>query len=159
MKDVNGDGLDDLVVGADVAKNDIPIPVGKVYAYYGVEGGCRPALELTKTVTLADYPAIYTNTSVITVPTDAAIKYNYTIRNTGNVTLTQHTIVDNKLSLVAQTAYTLTPGANVSVNITNMPGISVTPGVSITNVATWTGSLPIVSPSGDTIPEQSRSLH
>jgi hypothetical protein len=156
VRDVNGDDLDDLVVGAYGAKNSVPMPTGKIYAYYGVAGGCRPAVELSKTVGLASFPAIYTNTTVITVPTDAVIRYQYTVHNTGGANLTQHKVTDDQFGLVAQTAYTLTPGAtysvNYSVNVTNTPGMSVTPGISITNVATWTGSLPIVSPSGVTTP-------
>lgn len=153
VRDVNGDDIDDLVVGAYAAKNSaVTPPIGAVYTYYGVAGGCRPALEVTKTVGLANFPALYTNTAVITVPIDAAVIYTYTVRNTGNVTLTQHHVVDDKLGIVTQTAYTLPPGANVSTNITNIAGISATPGISITNVATWTGGLPITSPSGVTTP-------
>ena len=150
VRDVNGDNIDDLVVGAYAAKNGLP--VGKVYAYYGVEGGCRPALEVTKTVGLADFPAIHTNTTAITVPIDTAVAYTYTVYNTGNVTLTQHSVVDDKLGIVTQMAYTLPPGANVSTNITNIAGISATPGVNITNIVTWTGALSITSPSGVTTP-------
>ena len=153
VRDVNGDDIDDLIVGAYAAKNStITPPIGAVYTYYGVAGGCRPALEVTKTVGLADFPALYTNTAVITVPMDAAVIYTYTVRNTGNVTLTQHHVVDDKLGIVTQTAYTLPPGANVSTNITNIAGISATPGISITNVATWTGAISITSPSGVTTP-------
>jgi hypothetical protein len=109
-------------------------------------------VELTKTVGLANFPNLYTNTTVITVPTQATVIYNYIVENTGNVTLTQHTVVDDKVGDVATTAYTLTPGANFSANITNIPGISVTPGVSITNIATWTAAISITSPSGVTTP-------
>ncbi len=153
VDDINGDGVDELVVGAYAAKNSDAFPTGKIYIYYGVdEGGCRPAVELTKTVGLADFPAIYTNTSVITVPTDAVIRFNYTVTNTGNVTLTQHLVVDDKVGVVTETAYMLALGANFSVNVTSTPGVSVTPGITITNVATWTGAIPITSPSGVTTP-------
>lgn len=152
VNDVNGDETDDLVVGAYAGENNLAVTTGKIYAYYGVAGGCRPAVELTKTVGLANFPNLYTNTAVITVPTNATVLYNYIVENTGNVTLTQHAVVDDKLGDVTTTAYTLTPGANVSVNITNIPGISVTPGVSITNVATWTAAISITSPSGVTTP-------
>lgn len=152
VNDVNGDGLDDLIVGAYVGKNSADEPTGEIFAYYGVEGGCRPAIELTKTVGLANYPAIYTNTSVITVPVDAVVRFNYTVRNSGNVTLTQQHVEDDQLGLVHQSVETLPPGATLSANITSTPGASVSPGVSVTNVATWTSALPIVSPSGVTTP-------
>lgn len=152
VRDLNGDGLDDLVVGAYAANNDMPMPVGAIYAYYGVEGGCRPALEVTKHVGLTLYPAIHPSATAITVPTDAAVQYTYLVRNTGNVTLTQHSVVDDKLGLVAQSNYTLTPGAAFSVTTNNVPGISAAPGASITNVVTWTGSVSITSPSGVTTP-------
>jgi plastocyanin len=150
VNDVNGDGLDDLVVGADTI-SDTLFSVGKIYAYYGVAGGCRPQLQLTQSVSLAAFPAI-SDTSVITVPSDAAVLYNYIVRNTGNVTLTQHNVVDSQLGLVEQTAYTLTPGAGISINITNIPGLLATPGANISHVTTWTGGISIVSPSGVTLP-------
>jgi hypothetical protein len=157
VNDVNGDNLDDLIVGAYGAKNSVALPTGKIYAYYGVEGGCQPALEVTKTVGLARDPALYTNTSVITVPLDAVVAYTYTVRNTGNVTLTQHRVIDDKLGTVAQTGYTLPPGAGLSFMVTSTPGISQTPGAGLTNIATWTGALSITSPSGVTTPTN-RSL-
>lgn len=152
VRDVNGDGLDDVVVGAFAAQNDASQPTGRIYAYYGVEGGCQPALEVTKTVGLADFPAIYTNTSAITVPTDAILRYNYTVHNTGNVTLTQHNVLDDQLGVVADVAYTLTPGALVSLNVSTSLGVSVTPGITVANVVTWTGALSLTGPSGVTTP-------
>jgi hypothetical protein len=149
VRDVNGDAIDDLVVG-DFAYP--PAATGKIFVYYGVEGGCQPALEVTKRVGLANFPAIYTNTTAITVPTDAVVRYVYSVRNTGNITLTQHTVVDDKLGIVAQAAYSLTPGAEVSFDVTSTFGVSDTPGVSIVNTVTWTGALSISSPSGVTLP-------
>lgn len=148
VEDVNGDDIDDLVVGA----YGFTFATGKIYAYYGVEGGCQPEVGLLKTVGLQGFPTLYTNTSVITVPTDAVVRYNYLVTNTGNVTLTQHSVIDSKLGNVAQAALSLIPGASYSVNITSTLGVSVPPGISVTNVATWTGATPISSPSGATNP-------
>jgi plastocyanin len=103
-------------------------------------------------VGLANFPAIYTNTTAITVPTDAAVRYVYSVRNTGNMTLTQHTVVDDKLGIIVQDAYSLIPGATVSFDVTSTLGVSDTPGVSIVNTVTWTGALSISSPSGVTLP-------
>jgi hypothetical protein len=152
VRDVNGDGIDDVVVGAYAAQNDAAVTTGKIYAYYGVEGGCQPALEVTKTVGLADFPAIYTNTSVITVPTDAVVRYNYTVHNTGNVTLTQHNVLDDRLGIVANVAYTLGPDALVSLNVTSSLGVSATPGITVANVVTWSGAFSLTGPSGVTTP-------
>jgi hypothetical protein len=142
--DVNGDGADDLVVGA----LGFQLSSGKIYAYYGVPGGgCRAQVEVTKTVGLANYPAIYTNTSAITVPVGTAVSYSYQVRNTGNLSLTQHTLVDSDLgNLSVPTPLALAPGLSTTVSVTR------TPTVSVTNVATWTGALPITSPSGVTTP-------
>ena len=148
VEDVNGDEIDDLVVGA----YGFTFATGKIYAYYGVEGGCQPEVEVLKTVGLSGFPNLYTNTSVITVPTDAVVRYNYLVTNIGNVTLTQHSLLDSRLGSVAQPALPLIPGASYSVNVTSTLGISVPPGINVTNVATWTGATPISSPSGVTNP-------
>ncbi|MCC6455643.1 MAG: FG-GAP repeat protein [Caldilineaceae bacterium] len=144
VDDVNGDGVDELVVGDQAQSGS----TGKIYAYYGVPGGgCRAQVEVTKTVGLANYPAIYTNTSAITVPVGTAVSYSYQVRNSGNLSLTQHTLVDSDLgNLSVPTPLALAPGASATVSVTR------TPVVSVTNVATWTGALPIVSPSGVTTP-------
>src|SRR5690606_489928 len=92
--DVNGDGADDLVVGA----LGFQLSTGKIYAYYGVPGGgCRAHVELTKTVGLANYPAIYTNTAAITVPVGTAVSFSYEAGNTGNMTMTRHNLQDSVL--------------------------------------------------------------
>jgi hypothetical protein len=144
VNDVNGDDVDDLIVGAFGSA----LSTGKIYAYYGVNsGGCRAKVELIKTVGLANYPAIYTNTTAITVPVGTAVSYHYQVRNTGNLTLTRHSVMDNVLGNLSLPApFTLAPGINNSFSVTN------TPGVSVTNVATWTGSLSVTSPSGVTTP-------
>jgi hypothetical protein len=103
-------------------------------------------------VTLANFPAIFTNTAVITVPTDAVVRYNYVAHNTGNVTLTQHSVVDDKLGNISQATLPLSPNGSASVSITGTPGAAATPGVMITNIATWTGAISITSPSGMVTP-------
>jgi hypothetical protein len=144
VDDVNGDGVDDIVIGAFGAV----LSTGKIYAYYGVNsGGCRAQVELTKTIGLANYPAIYTNTTVITVPMGTVVSYQYQVRNTGNLTLTQHSVTDSALgSLSVPTPFTLLPGISTTFNVT------YTPDVSVTNVATWTSALSVTSPSGVTTP-------
>ena len=106
----------------------------------GLAGGCRPAVELTKTVGLANVPSIYSNTTVITVPMDAVVTYSYLVANSGNLTLTQHAVVDSVVGNVTETAQSLAPGTSFLVSVTLDLSGTVTPGITVTNIATWTAS-------------------
>ncbi len=143
--DLNGDGVDDLVVGALGGKDPNPLPKGKFYAYYGVdEGGCRPAITLTKTVALAQDPDVCGVASTITVTQGQSVEYCYKVRNTGNITLTHHFLTDAAPTdpIFERTVYTLTPGAEYT------HYISYTPAVSITHSATWTALITVTGPGG-----------
>lgn len=145
--DVNGDGIDDLVVGAYGGKDlsqGFPISTGRIYAYYGADqGGCRTEIAMNKQVALANFPAVLPFSAAITVPNDTVIAYRYTVTNTGNLTLTHHRLVDAQLGLVMPgMAITLTPGMSYTVVLTGVPTASASA------VATWTASLIPYGPAG-----------
>ncbi len=145
--DVNGDGIDDLVVGAFGGKDfsiGFPINTGRIYAYYGEDqGGCRSAVSVSKHVRLGDYPALLPYARVLTVPVATNVAYRYIVTNTGNITLTDHRLVDSELGvLVPGAGVTLTPGMSYTVIFTHVPTVGVT------NVATWTASVTPTGPTG-----------
>jgi uncharacterized repeat protein (TIGR01451 family) len=79
--------------------------------------------------------------SAITVPVNTTVKFCYTVTNTGNYTVSRHTLVDSVLGpIFADVAVDLAPGASYS---TLDAGIvpTQTLALSTINVATWTGTL------------------
>ena len=93
----------------------------------------RPGLVLTKTVgTVADQCA---TTGELAVWEGTPVFYCYTAQNTGNVTLTTHSLADSQLGLlVDRVAHVLAPGARIVVTAAH------TAQVTATNVATWTAA-------------------
>ncbi|MER2600278.1 MAG: proprotein convertase P-domain-containing protein, partial [Caldilineales bacterium] len=91
-----------------------------------------PAIVMTKTV--GTVPGVCATTSKVTVPSGTTVYYCYQVENSGNVTMTVHSLVDDQLgTLLTNSAYVLPPGAvsdpfivNASIDITT------------TNTATWT---------------------
>ena len=70
-----------------------------------------PAISLTKTV--GTVPGVCAATDQVTVPYGASVYYCYQIENTGSVTMTVHTLVDDHLgALVTNLPYELAPGAS-----------------------------------------------
>jgi hypothetical protein len=110
----------DVVVASDSAEVIVPVP----------------AIVVTKTVGLD--PAACAPTSTATLPVGGGIvTYCYEVANTGAVTLTRHTLVDDRLgTILSNFHFTLVPGA--SVFLTQTATITST----TTNVATWTASNP-----------------
>ncbi|CAG0937156.1 hypothetical protein TFLX_06067 [Thermoflexales bacterium] len=108
-----------------------------------------PSVILTKTV--GTDPAVCAATQAITLPIGGGPAYYcYTIRNSGTISLTRHTLVDNRLGTVLSNfPYTLLPGA--SAFITQAAVITVT----TINSATWTafnpGPIEVVSDSDTAI--------
>lgn len=161
--DLNQDGYDDLVVGAFAARPVYPGPLnGYAYVYYGAPVDvCAAHIVVTKTVGLADYPpacgpsaAIPTPTDALTVPVNTAIAYCYTVENTGNLTLTHHSLVDDGPdlgTLLDGLAFTLTPGMSHTHVVTRVaPSI---PASVLSGTVTWTASVAIRAPGGaETIP-------
>lgn len=103
------------------------------------------AVSLAKTV--GTTPGVCAATDTITVPSGTTVYYCYTVTNTGSLTLTTHTLVDDALGTVfTDLSYTLTPGSSVN---TVAAGITVPAVISATTVnnAVWTASAPGVGPA------------
>lgn len=97
---------------------------------------------LSKTVGIDGIEPLCTAKGEMKVPVGTAVVYCYTVRNSGGVTLTTHSLVDSDLGqLLNNITYTLAPGAIYSVTFTK------TLTVSITNVATWTATIADVGQS------------
>lgn len=92
------------------------------------------SIALTKTVGLS--PLTCAATSNITVPPGGVdVTYCYTVQNTGNVTLSTHSLVDTPLGVILNNfAYDLLPGASAFVTTTaNITETTI-------NTATWTAT-------------------
>ena len=96
----------------------------------------EPAIVLTKTV--STNPAICASTSSLALPVGGGdVFYCYKVTNTGNITLSQHTLEDDQLgTLLSDFSYSLTPGATVFVTVTK----EIT--LTTVNLATWTAFNP-----------------
>jgi VCBS repeat-containing protein len=93
------------------------------------------ALAFSKTVAIEGItPRCATNTT-IKAPIGTTIAYCYTVRNTGEVTLTTHSLVDSHLGpLLTNINHPLAPGATYAAIFTQ------TLAITTTNIATWTAS-------------------
>ena len=102
----------------------------------------NPALSAVKSVGLAAdacAPA-----GPLTAPISALIYYCITLRNTGDVTLTDHVISDPRLGIIdAPVSYSLAPGASVAITRSVLPPLgpivmtaALTNAISITSTAT-----------------------
>ncbi|MBP6786019.1 MAG: hypothetical protein KA170_00420 [Candidatus Promineofilum sp.] len=90
-----------------------------------------PSITLTKTVGLD--PNDCAETAAMTLTETMDVTYCYTVRNTGGVTLTQHTLEDSALgNLLTDSPYELGPGASFA--LTQTASITQT----TVNSATWT---------------------
>lgn len=97
---------------------------------------CNPqfSVALTKTVGLS--PSTCAATNNITVPPGGVdVTYCFTVENTGNITLSTHSLVDNQLGVILNNfPYSLLPGATAYVTATaNITETTV-------NTATWTAT-------------------
>ena len=94
-----------------------------------------PTISLTKTVGLD--PTTCATTTAITVTAGSDVTYCYEVTNTGNVTMTRHTLTDTHLSgLPVDLAYDLAPLASYTITETaTLTETSV-------NTATWTAYNP-----------------
>ena len=79
--------------------------------------------------------------STITVPISSTVKFCYTVTNTGNYTVSRHTLLDSVLGEIFTDAdYDLGPGASVTtVDLGVIP--TQTLAITTTNVATWTANM------------------
>ncbi len=91
-----------------------------------------PSIAMTKTVGTG---GVCGTGSSITVVPGTVVTYCYQVTNTGLVTLTQQTLVDDKLgTLINNEGITIVPGASHAVSTTAQV---INP---VTNIATWTAS-------------------
>ena len=94
-----------------------------------------PRFTFHATVGIAGITPLCTAKSELKAPVNTPIVYCYTIQNTGDVTLTTHTLSDSHFGLLLNTAFRpLAPGQSYSTTFTQ------TLAVSTTNVATWTAT-------------------
>lgn len=106
-----------------------------------------PQFGFSKTVGIDGITPLCTTTGTIKVPVNTTVVYCYTIRNSGLVTLTTHTLSDDKLGmLLNNVSRTVAPSATFSHNVT------ATLTISTTNVATWT-ALSTVSAAEVNLPD------
>ncbi len=94
-----------------------------------------PSIVITKTV--GTTPGVCATTSEITVTTGTTVYYCYAVQNTGNITLTDHYLLDSVLgSILSGFAYTLTPGSSVN---TVAAGLTISQVVTqtVVNLAEW----------------------
>jgi hypothetical protein len=122
-----------------------PDRVGPLTAITGLPadhaGGRAPdgpvlRIEFKKTVGIALQCSAITATSVV-VAVGTAVRYCYTVYNTGSVTVTRHSLVDSEfLQLLIDYPYTLTPGNGAQFSRV------FTPSASVVNTATWTAYNP-----------------
>jgi uncharacterized repeat protein (TIGR01451 family) len=94
------------------------------------------AINLVKTVSVQ--PGVCGTDTTLTVLPGETVYYCYTVTNSGNVTLTQHSLVDDQLGTITNTLSTLLlPGQTIS---TVALGFSVSAQIEeqTTNFATWT---------------------
>ena len=111
-----------------------------------VEQQGTPEIELNKTV--GTVPGVCATTNKITVPAGTEVYYCYQIENTGDVTLTYHSLVDTELgTLATNLPYALAPGAFSPQVI-----VPATIYITTTNVATWTAVSDLPFVVDDTIP-------
>lgn len=108
-------------------------------------------LELKKTVFVAGYrellgPGVFNPSACalnanITVPVSTTVKFCYTVTNTGDYTVSRHSLVDSRLGQIfSHLAIDLAPGASYSTVDAGLV-LTETLFISTTNVATWTGEL------------------
>lgn len=96
------------------------------------------SLDFKKSAGIAGIAPECTATTEIQAPVGTTIVYCYTVQNTGEASLTTHSLTDSHLGqLFSDMSFSLAPGATYSTTFTQ------TLAVTTTNVATWTASSPI----------------
>lgn len=94
-------------------------------------------IRLTKTVGIEGIGSSCATTDQVKVPVGTTVRYCYQVENRGNILLSNHTLVDNRLGvLLNDVAIPLAAGAAHAINMT------ATLSVSTTTVATWTSTFP-----------------
>jgi|GEM_PF-506196 len=127
---------------------DLPVLVNRV-TVQGLSTGGHPvigqaqaqvklldvALSLTKTMGIVGIEPPCASLGTLRVPVGTTVRYCYRVENQGTFAFTTHTLVDDHLGKLLDSAtFGLAPGATHSTSLTT------TLGVSTTNIATWTSS-------------------
>lgn len=124
----------DCGISQPVATGTIGFPNMQIVVnVIGNEAVGLPSIAMTKTV--GTDPAACATTSSISVDYGTTVYYCYTVQNTGNVTLTHHTVDDDVLNVVfgPGAAYDLAPGASTFVTASYQILTD-----TVTNNAMWT---------------------
>jgi len=95
--------------------------------------GLDPAITLVKTV--GTDPASCATTTSISADYGSTVYYCYTVENTGNVTLTHHTVTDSVLGTVVGPGFVYTLAPSASLSITESYVLMTN---TVTNDALWT---------------------
>ena len=99
--------------------------------------------EITLEKTVGTVSGACAATDAITVDVGTPVTYCYTVTNTGNVTLTTHTLVDDQLGVLLENEpLELEPGESAIVTVDDVVLDSTT-----TNTATWTATDDVVTTS------------
>jgi len=137
-----------------VAEEDLPGSLVNTATVTGTDPDGNPVTaSATATVELTSSPPIEEPSIEVTKSADKTsatlgdnITYTYTITNTGNVTVDNITLTDDKLGTITLSTTNLAPGENVTATATYTATISDLPG-PIINTATVTGT----DPTGESI--------
>jgi hypothetical protein len=86
----------------------------------------NPVLNVTKTV--GQDRTTCSTARFLRVPSGQSISFCITLQNTGDITLTSHTIADTPLSINATINYTLPPGGSLAILPTNLGTLGITNG-------------------------------
>jgi hypothetical protein len=112
------------------------VVVGPLTAISG-SAGITPSAAIDLRKTAGTHPLSCGTNNYITVVVGTSIVYCYVAYNTGNITLTRHSAIDNQLGVVlTDKVFNLGPGSGVYFTV------ATTLNVSTTNTAVWTASNP-----------------
>ena len=102
-------------------------------ATVNVVPGPPPTASIVVTKTVGTEVDTCASTNEIEVTAGSTVYYCYTVMNTGELALTQHSVVDDQLgNILTDFDYILAPGASTSVIV------SATIDITTTNAVTWT---------------------
>ncbi len=134
--DVNGDGLDDVGIGA--------YRTGKAYVYHGdaTVGVCAAQIELAQTLGSGGEQPACTDAITVHVKSGDAVAFCYTVTNTGSAPLNRHSLTTTVFGEVfAGLPQDLAPGESYAFSVT----YPVT--YTMDNVAVWTSAWATSTPT------------
>ena len=102
--------------------------------------GDQPAAKIDLVKTVGVQADACADTTTLTVSPGETVYYCYTITNTGNITLTDHLLLDDRLgTILTDTVSGLAPGQSLS-TLQLGETISTEVVITTTNIATWTAN-------------------